>query len=358
MKTKDKIIDLAKKLIHLNTESVNKKELKKAIHLVLEILKGSKYKPFKKNGYYSLLFFNTESSKFKVILNGHLDIIPGKPKQLKPVIKGRRLYGLGAMDMKGNLVSLIYAFKEISPKLNYPVALQIVTDEEIGGFNGTKYQIEKGVKADFVISSEPTNFDIVHKAKGILWLKIKTYGKTAHSAYPWKGKNAIETASEFIETLKKTIKNPINNTWKTTYNLANITTNNQAFNKIPDECEIWLDIRYIPGEKKKILKKIKNILPKNSKIEIVINEPSMNVPSNNIFIKNLKNISQKILNQKIHLRGANGSSDARHYAKIGIPAVEFGPEGGEIGSDSEWVDINSLYKYYEIIKTYLLNLNK
>lgn len=358
MKTKNNIIDLAKKLIQLNTESVNKKELKKALNLVLEVLKESRHKLFKKNGYYSLLFFNKESSKFKVILNGHLDIIPGKSKQLNPIIKGRKLYGLGAMDMKGNLASLIYAFKEISPKLNYPVALQIVTDEEIGGFYGTKYQIEKGVRADFVIAGEPTNFDIVHKAKGILWIKAKFYGKSAHSAYPWKGKNAIESASKFVETLKKIINNPKNNAWKTTYNLANITTNNQAFNKIPDECEIWLDIRYIPEEKESILEKIKNILPKDSKIEIVIKEPSMNVLSNNSFIKNLKNISQKILNKKIQLRGANGSSDARHYAGAGIPAVEFGPEGGGIGSDNEWVDINSLYKYYRIIQGFLLNLNK
>ena len=31
-------------------------------------------------------------------------------------------------------------------KVDYPLGLQLVTDEEVGGFNGTKYQIEKALE--------------------------------------------------------------------------------------------------------------------------------------------------------------------------------------------------------------------
>lgn len=54
------------------------------------------------------------------------------------------------------------------------VGLQLVTNEGIRGFSGTKYQIESGVRADFVIAGEPTNFDIAHEAKGILQVNFYT----------------------------------------------------------------------------------------------------------------------------------------------------------------------------------------
>lgn len=52
-----------------------------------------------------------------------------------------------------------------------------------------------------------------------------------------------------------------------------------------------------------------------------------------------------------------GSSDARHFTKVGCAGVEFGPIGGGIGTDKEWIDIPSLEKYYKILREFLLHLN-
>ena len=60
---------------------------------------------------------------------------------------------------------------------------------------------------------------------------------------------------------------------------------------------------------------------------------------------------RKIANAK--LRGAHGSSDARHFAKVNCSGIEFGLIGDGIGSDDEWVNIKSLERYYEVIKTFL-----
>jgi succinyl-diaminopimelate desuccinylase len=353
---REELINLTKKLVSINTDPKNKEELKEAINLVKQTLREFKYKSFLKNGYPSLLFYNKPASKFKIILNGHLDIIPGKKEQLQPVVRDDKLYGLGALDMKGGLATLILVFKEIAKKVNYPLALQVVTDEEIGGFYGTKYQIEKGVRADFVIAGEPTNFDIVHKAKGIIWLKVCFYGESAHGAYPWRGNNAILLVNKFINNLTTKIKNPKKDLWKTTFNLASIKTENDAFNKIPDYCEVWLDFRFIPEDKEKLLTKIKEILPKESKLEIIVNEPSLMVNKNNEWIIKLKRFVKKYIKNDFKIRGANGSSDCRHYGLINIPAVEFGPVGGGIGSDNEWVDIKSLNDYYKILEQFLKDI--
>jgi succinyl-diaminopimelate desuccinylase len=158
--------------------------------------------------------------------------------------------------------------------LAYPIALQLTTDEELGGFDGTRYQIARGVRTDFVLAGEPTNFDIVHRAKGILWLEIVAKGKTAHGAYPWRGINAIMEMQRFLAALAKAFPNPEIERWKTTVNVARIATTNDAYNKIPGDCTVRLDIRHVP-ERDHPLATIKRLLPKGFTMKVVVNEPAL-----------------------------------------------------------------------------------
>lgn len=354
----NKIVSLAEKLISFKSTQENKSELEKILEFALSNLKGYEVEKFESEGIKSALIYNSQKrpSKFKIILNGHLDVIPGKEYQYIPKIKSDKLYGVGSMDMKASVACLIMVFKEVANKVDYPLALQLVTDEEIGGFNGTKYQIDKGVSADFVIAAESTGLNIVNKAKGILWVKISAKGKTAHGAYSWKGHNAIWKINKFLNILQEKYPIPNKEEWITTVNLSKIQTSNQTFNKIPDDCEIWLDIRYVPEETNTVLNNIKALLPKGFKIEVAENEPSMFVDENNKYLKLLQKVDEQITGKKVYLYGAQGSSDARHFTLININGIEFGPIGGGIGTDDEWVSIKSLEQYYQILKNFLLSI--
>lgn len=313
---------------------------------------------FEKEGSHSALIYAGKSrpEQFKIILNGHLDVVPGKDFQYSPKVEGDKLYGVGALDMKSNLACMIYVFKEVASQVNFPLALQIVTDEELGGFNGTKYQVEQGVRSEFVIAGETTNFDIVHKAKGILWMRITCKGKTAHGAYPWNGVNAISSMSHFLNLLERHIPNPVRNEWKTTINISRINTINTSFNKIPDDCEVWLDIRYTPEDQEYIEEKIRSMLPKDFTMHIDVKEPSTFVELDNPYIRKLISVTQEVTGKESTTYGANGSSDVRHYARVGGHGIEFGPVGGDIGSDHEWISISGLEKYHTILKKFLLSL--
>ncbi len=352
----DDILSLTKKFVAIQSNPDNTVALQKILALALSHLKGYTVEHFTHKGVHSALIYNTPKrpKKFTVLLNGHLDVIPGKKEQYAPRIQGKRLYGVGAMDMKANVSCLIYAFKAVANKVDYPLALQLVTDEEVGGFYGTKYQIEKGVRADFVIAGEPTNFDIVNRAKGVLWLRITAKGKTAHGAYPWRGGNAIWHMHEFLAALKLQYPTPKKQEWVTTVNLSSINSANTTFNKIPDDCVALLDIRYIPEDAKSILRNIRTLLPKQLKLEVIANEPALSTASTNKHIALLERIGGQVIKKKIILRGAQGSSDARHYKRVGCAGIEFGPIGAGIGSDNEWVDIPSLLKYEKIIRDFLL----
>ncbi len=349
---------MKEKLLKIAQQFISEKNPDAVLELALSNLGDFTVERFEKDGIKSALLYVTprRPEKFKILLNTHLDIIPAKPEQFIPKIINNKLYGAGAMDMKANAVCLIMAFKEVAGKVSYPLGLQLVTDEEVGGFNGTKYQIEEGVRANFVIAGEPTNFDIVNQAKGILKLKIFARGTTAHGAYPWKGDNAIWKMNEFLNVLKEKFPNPKQEAWITTINLAKIETTNEAFNKIPDDCLISLDIRYIPEDSDTIVKNIQAILPDGFMMEIVVKESALLTDAENEYVKKLQEVGGKIANKKIILRGANGSSDARHFTAVNCPGIEFGPIGQGIGSDEEWVNIPSLETYYKILCDFLLSL--
>lgn len=354
----NEILPLAQKMISIQSTANNPKALRSILTIALSKLQGYTVEKFERNGYESALIYNSKDrpKKFKVILNGHLDVIPGKDFQYNPKIKGNRLYGAGSMDMKANVACLITAFKEVVNKVNYPLGLQLVTDEEIGGFNGTKYQIDQGVRADFVIAGEPTNLNIVNKTKGILWIKVSLKGKSAHSAYPWRGENAIWKMIEFLNLLKQKYPVPDQEQWITTVNLSKIETRNNCFNKIPEDCVVSLDIRFVPEETDIIVKNINSLLPKGFLLNVEVKEPPLFVDENNRYVKKLQDVARRVLRKKVILYGANGSSDARHYTQVGCSGVEFGPIGGGIGSDNEWVDIPSLEKYYAVLKKFLLSI--
>jgi succinyl-diaminopimelate desuccinylase len=350
------LVSLISKLIELPTSPGNAPALSGALDLVLGELSGYTIEHFESKDTKSALVHNqkTRPDKFGIILTVHLDTIPGKSDQLKPVIRDEKLYGLGVLDMKAAAACAITVFKEVAEKVDYPLALQFTTDEEVGGFNGTKHQLDSGVKTDFVIATEPTNLEIVTEAKGILQLKITAHGKAAHGAYPWKGQNAIWEMNQFMSSLRVEFPDPTPGAWATTINLGNIETSNRSFNKIPDTCTVWLDIRFLPREKNEIKKRVLKLMPRGFTSEEVVFEPPLQTSNTNSFVLSLSDSVKKVTGHAPLLRGANGTSDSRFYGVVDIPGVEFGPIGDGMGSDTEWIDLPSLKTYRDILTNFLL----
>ncbi len=354
----NQIIDLTKKLIAIRSETQSRNELEEIILLCEKELSGFTVEKFEKNGFPSLLAYTTNKrpQEFKIILNAHLDVVPAQDTQYNPQIKGTKMYGRGTMDMKAAAAAQIILFKNLAHKLNYPLGLQLVTDEETGGFNGTKYQIEQGVRAEFVIAGEPTDFGINNQAKGIMWIKISSKGKAAHAAYPWNGENAIQKINEFLTKLLQLYPVPEKESWQTTINISKISSDNDATNKVPDDCTVTLDIRFIPEDKDKVLIDIKSLLPKNAEIEILTQESVHDTKSTNPYIKVLGSSIQSVTKTIPQIIQKHGGSDVRFYNEAGIDGVTFGPVGQGLHSDDEWVDTKSLILFYKTLENFLLSL--
>lgn len=354
-----KILALTKRLMTIKSTKDKPENLNRVLEIAQKELANFNVKRFESSGIPSLLFYNTESlpEKFKIILNSHLDVVPGESELFRPKIIGGKLSGRGAYDMKAAAAVQILVFKELAKKLNYPFGLQLVTDEEVGGVNGTAFQLGKGIKADFVIAGEPTNFEINNLAKGILWVKLKTKGKSAHGAMPWEGDNALTKLIRNLNKLIEKEKTPKKEVWKTTYNLSWIKTTNETNNKVPQDAQATIDIRYIPEDKGKVLPVLKKLLSKEVEIEVLQNQPPAKTKASNRYIKSLMNSVKKVTGRNAKTCVKHFASDVRMFTSKGMNGVTFGPIGEGLHTQSEWVDIKSLSAYYKILQDFLYTLS-
>ena len=86
------------------------------------------------------------------------------------------------------------------------------------------------------------------EAKGVLVMRIVVHGRAAHSSTPWLGDNAVLKAIDVfraIETLPFT-RESSEMFDRPSINLGRIE-GGDALNKVPDRCEMAVDVRYLPG---------------------------------------------------------------------------------------------------------------
>ncbi len=312
-----------------------------------------------------------------LILNGHLDVVPaGDPSQWKylpfqgKLYKGR-IYGRGASDMKSGIASFIHALSmidrsEISLHQG-AVILHLVSDEESHGHQGMGFLTQRGgIQGDAALVGEPTDLHPVIAHKGALWLRISTFGKSAHSAKPHWGVNAIEKMIKLMDRLNSLTlggEHPL--LGKPTLSIGTIQGGTKI-NVVPDRCEIEVDRRMLPGEKKEeVLGEMKEILDSLQSQdplfqyrmeEIDFAEPSEVDPEEEIVRVGVEAI-QEVVGKKPPLRAFSGFTDSRFYInQCHIPTLVFGPgDTNQIHTTDESVEVEALVHAAHIYGLILIN---
>ena len=288
-----------------------------------------------------------------LVLNGHLDVVSGKPHQFTPYEEDGKLFGRGTADMKSGCAAMIGALiklKEIEGDLGCQVMLQLVTDEETGGFNCSKFLAENGYTGDFVICTEPTQLQPSIQSKGMIKMDVSTKGLAAHGSRPWEGDNAIVNAfKDFMAIEKLPILEEGSAFYKSsTVNFA-LINGGDIYNRVPASCVMGLDIRYVPHvDPHEIIEAVKGVV--SGTVHVVNMEPGVLVESTHPYIEKLKKVIKKAVpDHDLKIVGQHGGSDARFFAARGIPAIEMGPKGDCWHGDGEYVDIQSVYDLEKIL---------
>lgn len=287
-----------------------------------------------------------------LVLHGHLDVVPGAPGQFEPVVEGGRLYGRGAYDMKAALAAMLVALPAPDRvPAGTCVRLAIVGDEESeeSEDRGTDFLVDRGLTGDLAITGEPTDLQVGVAAKGVLALRIPVAGRSAHGSTPWLGENAILAAiGRFhgIESLPFATEGSEHFS-RPSVNLGRIR-GGDALNQVPDSCEIDVDIRFLPGQDPdEIRAQVASLGPET--VETIIELPAIDGPVDDRLVGLLTGVIEDVSGRSATTVGRDGASDAISFIRAGVPAVEFGPAGEGHHGPEEWVSIESLEQYREIL---------
>jgi acetylornithine deacetylase len=150
------------------------------------------------------LYAPREARGCSLALQGHVDVVPEGAADMwatppyEPSIRGGRMYGRGAGDMKAGLVSAAMAFRALRlagfvPAA--PVQFQAVIEEECTG-NGALATMLALPRTEAVIIPEPgPGYDALYTAEvGVVWAWVTVSGRPAHVRDMQAGVNAIEAA--------------------------------------------------------------------------------------------------------------------------------------------------------------------
>jgi acetylornithine deacetylase len=139
------------------------------------------------------------------IVNSHTDVVPGPAELFKAKSEHGVVYGRGACDAKGQVVTILLALsalKELGILLNGDVQAQFVVEEEAGG-NGSLSTIIQGHRADAVVVLEPTGLRVCPANRGAVWYKLGMTGKSVHMGKYWEGVSAVDEMLGLVSILKE-----------------------------------------------------------------------------------------------------------------------------------------------------------
>jgi succinyl-diaminopimelate desuccinylase len=198
------------------------------------------------------------ADKLPICFTGHIDTVPlgAAPWRTDPFageIEDGKLYGRGSSDMKSGIAAFMIAALDMSETLRRGpgIVLVLTAGEEVGcagAFHLASLDNVLG-RAGAIVVAEPTaNYPLIGH-RGALWLNARTRGVTAHGSMPERGVNAIYKAANAVSLLEKFQfedgTHPLMG--KATLNVGTIHGGLNV-NSVPDETNIGIDIRTVPGQ--------------------------------------------------------------------------------------------------------------
>ena len=189
--------------------------------------------------------------------NSHMDTVPAgagwSTDPFRLTERDGRLFARGACDAKGPIAAMVEAGRLLAAQRDLwsgALVFAFVADEEIDG-GGSRALVKQEPKADLVVVGEPTNNAVFAAHKGCLRPLIRTKGKAAHSGRPELGVNAILAAGHLM-TLFDERDRELRTQTHPLVGHASLTVTRIVGgigdNIVPDNCEMVLDRRLLPGE--------------------------------------------------------------------------------------------------------------
>lgn len=285
----------------------------------------------------------------RLVLEAHMDTVSVKGMTIPPFeprVEDGRLFGRGSVDTKAGLATMMHAVADFHASGRVPpcdVILAAVVDEEFS-FRGVVRLVEwlnaespGGHAGSLSIVAEPTEMRAIRASKGTLRWRIVVRGRSAHSAKPHLGVNAISHMARLVLALEQDhaalAQQPHPLLGPATCNVGVIRGGVQV-NFVPDECAIEIDRRMLPGETQaSVLAHYQGILDRlraqHPDFDAMMEPPMLaDEALETAEGEPVVAIASRVL-ARLGFDGAPGGvpfcSDASKLSRAGIPTIIFGP---------------------------------
>ena len=190
----------------------------------------------------------------RLLFDGHIDTVSPNlgwtRDPYSPTVEDGRLYGLGAVDMKGPIASMIYGVSAAARagRLQATVGVSVSTLEEVAEGAALSAVVER-FQPDAVVIAEPSGLQLMLAQKGRAEIELSVRGIAAHAAFPQRGASALMGAMRVLNALGER-EEPLDDELGAGILVATeaITDPLPGISVVPSGCRVRLDRRTLPGE--------------------------------------------------------------------------------------------------------------
>lgn len=310
-----------------------------------------------------------QNAETKILLCGHYDTVYPKDHDFQNVtINENKMMGPGVLDMKGGLMTMLYALlayenSDIKSKIGWEVL--IVSDEEVGSIASSSYLGTSARNNDFGLLYEPALPDgsIVKSRKGVGSYTMVFRGVSAHAGRCFNdGLNAFYGVSDFINWSKNMME--INK--DLIINLGKVEGGGPN-NVVPDLAIARFNARVSTKKQRTEFEHQLEIFNRRMRKKYPGTElhgkftspPKPYSTKAKEIVSGLQKCAKQLNMPKIKLVATGGASDGNKLNGFGLPNIDsLGPIGDGMHSRDEYVLIDSIKQRTKLSALYLYNITK
>lgn len=294
-----------------------------------------------------------EKGRPHVALVGHLDTVRTENGPARA--EGGRIYGAGAADMKAGLAVMIAIAENAAELVACDLTLVFYAREEgpyVENELGPVLDADEELRTvDLAVCLEPSDNRLHLGCCGAIHATVKFEGRTAHSARPWEGDNAITKAHGLLTRLAelRPIEHTIDGHVYRTVTTVTLANGGRGRNVVPDVFTLNLNHRFAPSTS----------LEQAQADVLALVGDGASVQFTDLSPAALPNASHPLV-QKLIAAGVAGVepkqawTDVARFSALGIPAVNFGPgENAQAHQKNESTDCALLFAGYRILAGWL-----
>lgn len=291
----------------------------------------------------------------KIALVGHLDVVRTEHEG-EPRVDGDRLYGPGAADMKSGLAVMLDVVESgLAAELDVDLTLVFYAREE-GPF--AENELGPVLAADPELSSvdlaiclEPSDNKLQLGATGSIHASVTFTGRTAHSARPWQGENAIHKAGAFLAELDARAPREvtIDGLVYRTVTSVTLAEGGRGRNVVPDRFKLNLNHRFSPDTSlDEARREVEALVAGRAELEFTDLSPAALPFASHPLVAALRSAGVHGVEPK------QAWTDVARFAALGVAAVNFGPgTQAQAHQKNEHTSIAGLVEGKRLVESFL-----